>query len=278
MSRPIRIEYPGATYYITSRVPPSQQAFCDERDRIRFLDILSQTIKRSGWVCHAWCLMDDHYHLIIETPKANLSQGMRQVNGIYTQEYNRRYFKKGALFKGRFKAILFDKDANLIKLARHLMLNPVRLERCDYASQYRWSSFNEVIGQSGQAKPISARDWLLAQFGENPADAINRFQDYVNKGSDPENPWRAVRYQLFLGNATFVEKHRQYMDKDSAPSPETRTPLSDLFDSNTRKDRSERDRTICDAHLRHGYTLTELGQHLGLHTSTVSKILKKQGV
>ncbi|MBE9516296.1 MAG: transposase [Proteobacteria bacterium] len=279
MSRPIRIEYPGAIYYVTSRTPKSVIAFRDDRDRVRFLDILAQTIKRSQWICHGYCLMEDHYHLIIETPKGNLSQGMRQVNGIYTQEYNRRYFKKGALFKGRFKTVLFDKEENLQKLARHVVLNPIRLNLADYASQYRWSSYKATAGLAEEAAAITTSDWILAQFGESQQEAQQRYQDYVNEAQAQTDPWRAVRYQLLLGSKEFIDRHKEFIgEPHKAKTTKTRVPLEQLFSSDANKSREMRDRDICQAHLQHGYTLTEVGRHLGLHTSTVSKILKKQGV
>lgn len=279
MSRPLRVEYPGAIYFITSKTPDSVIAFHDDRDRVRFLDILAKTVKRSQWICHGYCLMQDHYQLIIETPKANLSQGMRQVNGIYTQEYNRRYFKKGALFKGRFKAILFDKNQNLLSLARHMVLTPVRQNEADYASQYPWSSYKATAGiADADEDSIITREWILAQLSESQNEAQKRYQDYVNDSKEFSDPFRNVRYQLLLGDKSFVERHRRFLGEPQQPRAIDRLPLEQLFNESSIASRTERDRNICEAHLQHGYTLTEVGRHLGLHTSTVSKILKKKGV
>lgn len=281
MSRPLRIEYPGAIYFITSRTPESVSAFRDDRDRTRFLDILAQTVKRSQWICHGYCLMHDHYQMIVETPRGNLSQGMRQVNGIYTQEYNRRYFKKGALFKGRFKAVLFEKDKSLLKLVRYMMLTPVRMNEADYASQFRWSSFRATAGlnEDGAESPIVTREWVLSQLSESHKEAQQRFQDYVNDNKEKSDPLRDVRYQLLLGDRDFVERHRRFLGEPQKPRLSAdRVPLEQLFSDSAMANRADRDRHICEAHLHHGYTLTEVGRHLGLHTSTVSKILKKKGV
>ncbi len=109
MSRPLRIEYPGALYHITTRGNARQEIFLDNVDRETFLTTLSQVIERFGWLCHAYCLMPNHYHLLVETPKPNLSRGMRQLNGVYTQAFNRRHGRVGHLFQGRFKAILAKK-------------------------------------------------------------------------------------------------------------------------------------------------------------------------
>jgi len=118
MARPLRIEYPGAIYHVTSRGNARQSIYQDDKDRQRFLGILDDVVKRFNWICHSYCLMSNHYHLLIETVDGNLSAGMRQVNGIYTQYINNRHHSTGHVFQGRFKAILVDKDAYLLELCR----------------------------------------------------------------------------------------------------------------------------------------------------------------
>ncbi len=119
MSRPIRIEFSGALYHVTSRGDRREAIYEDDEDRIRFLEILQNVITDFNWTCHAYCLMTNHYHLVIETPDANLSKGMRQLNGVYTQASNRRHQRSGHLFQGRYKAILVDADAYLLELSRY---------------------------------------------------------------------------------------------------------------------------------------------------------------
>lgn len=126
MSRPIRIAFPDALYHVTARGDRREAIFDDDQDRRQFLATLEQVVDRFNWVCHAWCLMDNHYHLLIQTPDGNLSRGMRQLNGVYTQASNRRHRRVGHLFQGRFKAILVDSDAYLLELGRYVVLNPVR--------------------------------------------------------------------------------------------------------------------------------------------------------
>jgi len=111
MARPIRIEYDGAVYHVTSRGNARKRIYKDEVDRLKFLDILAEVNRKYNWLCHAYCLMDNHYHLIIETPDGNLSKGMRQLNGGYTQSFNRRHRRVGHIFQGRYKAILVEKEA-----------------------------------------------------------------------------------------------------------------------------------------------------------------------
>jgi len=135
MARPLRIEFPGTVYHVTSRGNARQNVVADDRDRNRFLSVLAQVVDRYGWLCHAYCLMDNHYHLLIETPQPNLSLGMRQLNGRYTQMYNRRHERVGHLFQGRFTAILVEKEAHLMELCRYVVLNPVRAKAVAHPRQ-----------------------------------------------------------------------------------------------------------------------------------------------
>src|SRR3990167_506734 len=146
MSRPLRLQYPGAIYHLTSRGNARQRIFSNDSDRELFLDTLSHMISRYGWLCHAYCLMDNHYHLLVETPKANLSLGMRQLNGIYTQAFNRKHGKVGHLFQGRYKAILVEKEAHLLELCRYVVLNPLRVQAQTRVERWEWSSYKATAG------------------------------------------------------------------------------------------------------------------------------------
>jgi len=164
MARPLRIEYPGALYHITTRGNARASIFKDDADRQAFLRILSKVIERHQWLCHAYCLMGNHYHLLIETPKANLSPGMRQLNGIYTQAFNRRHIRVGHVLQGRFKAILVDKDSYLLELCRYIVLNPVRANMVKLPKSYPWSSYRVTAGLSRPVEFLN-RDWLLSPVG-----------------------------------------------------------------------------------------------------------------
>src|SRR5450759_1095392 len=126
MACPLRIESPGAIYHVTARGNAREAIFRDDADRDLFLAALGEVVTRFGWLFHAYCLMDNHYHLLIETSQGNLSPGMRQLNGVYTQRVNRRHARVGHVFQGRFKAILVERDSYLLELARYIVLNPVR--------------------------------------------------------------------------------------------------------------------------------------------------------
>src|SRR4030067_2859257 len=147
MTRPLRIEYPGAVYHITSRGNEKKLIFKDERDRKIFLDTLSQVDKRYNWLCHAYCLINNHYHLIIETPDGNLSAGMRQLNGVYTQAFNRRNHRVGHVFQGKYKAIVIEKEGYLLQVSRYVVLSPVRAKIVEGPADWRGGSYRGRAGE-----------------------------------------------------------------------------------------------------------------------------------
>jgi len=125
MARPLRIEYPGAVYHVTSRGNARQSIFIDDVDRQLFLEVLGNVVEKYNWLCHAFCLLDNHYHNLVETQDPNLSLGMRQLNGVYTQRFNIRHHRVGHLFQGRYNAILVEKNVHLLEFCRYIVLNPV---------------------------------------------------------------------------------------------------------------------------------------------------------
>src|SRR4030065_2926531 len=149
MGRPLRVEYRGALYHITSRGNERKKIFVDDGDRKKFLAILEDYHNRYGILIHSFVLMDNHYHLILETPRANLLKVMHGINGGYTGYFNRKYNRSGHLFQGRYKGILVEKDAYLVQLSRYVHLNPVRAKIVERPEQYRWSSYPGYIGTSG---------------------------------------------------------------------------------------------------------------------------------
>ena len=126
MARPLRVEFPGAVYHVTARGACAEAIFLTDGDRERFLEILASVSDRYHVLCHAYCLMDDEYHLLIETPEANLSRSMRQLNGVYGRDFSRRHRRRGQVLGGRFKAQVVEKDSYLLEFARYVVLSPVR--------------------------------------------------------------------------------------------------------------------------------------------------------
>ena len=147
MSRPLRIEYAGALYHVTSRGDRREDIYHDDEDRQIWLDVFSQVCSRFNWRCHAWCQMDNHYHVLLETAEGNLSQGMRQLNGVYTQKSNRRHGRVGHVFQGRYKAILVERNEYLLELCRYVVLNPIRAGMVSDLDEWSWSSYRAMIGK-----------------------------------------------------------------------------------------------------------------------------------
>jgi putative transposase len=179
--------------------------FFSDADRELFLGTLAGVVSRYGWICHAYCLMANHYHLLIETPKANLSIGMRQLNGIYTQSFNRRHNRVGHLFQGRFKAILVERESHLLELCRYIVLNPLRVKGRASAQSWKWSSYAATAGLARVPEFLSI-DWILAQFGKRRAQAQKQYREFVRDAVE-SRPWEKLKKQIYLGSEAFIEKH-----------------------------------------------------------------------
>ncbi len=282
MARPLRIEYPGALYHVTSRGNHRQDIFVDNEDRERFLGILAHTARRHNWLCHAYCLMDNHYHLVIETPDGNLSKGMRQVGAVYTQASNRRHGKSGHLFQGRYKAILVEKESHLLEVLRYVVLNPVRAGAAKGPEDWPWSSYRGTCGME-EAHPCFSVDWVLGSFGQERAAAIRRFCAFVRDGMEADSPFEGVKGQIALGGEGFIEKLQPFLE-DQAKIGEIprcqrlvgRPELDDLLSG--APGRKERNARIVEAVERWGYSQKEVADRLGLHYSSVSRIVERSRV
>ncbi len=281
MSRPLRIEFEGAVYHITSRGNARQAIFLDDEDREQFLSVLASVVERFRWLCHAYCLMDNHYHLLIETPEANLSGGMRQLNSVYTQHFNRRHAKVGHLFQGRYKSIVVDKDSYLLELCRYVVLNPVRAGVRRATVQWKWSSYRATSGM-GRAGAFLTTDWVLSRFGHDKRGARDRYRRFVAAGAKQSPPWEALKGQIFLGTADFVSRLRELLkgkeglkEVPRAQRYATRPSLEQLLPRDKPVQLSERDEAVYKAHVAYGYRLREIADHLGVHYSTVSRAVKR---
>ena len=281
MARPLRLEFENAVYHITSRGNAGDAIFLDVEDCEAFLKILAEVVKRYNWLCYAYCLMINHYHLLIETPDANLSQGMRQLNGVYTQKFNRRHKHTGHIFQGRYKSILVDKEAYLLELIRYVVLNPVRAGLVRSPGDWEWSSYRATVGRAPAPSFLSS-DWLLNQFDAARHKAEASYKKFVSKGTEL-SPLEHVRNAVLLGSERFVESLAEVLDEkrklNEIPKRQRfadRPPLPRLF-VHSKKDKQARNEAIYKAHYEHGYTLTEIATHLGLHYSTISKVLRNIG-
>ena len=282
MTRPLRLAYPGALYHVTTRGNARQAIYTDDQDRSTFLAVLAEVVTRSQWLCHAYCLMNNHYHLLIETPQGNLSVGMRQLNGVYTQRFNRRHTRVGHVFQGRFKAILVERENYLLELCRYVVLNPVRAGLAKRPQTYRWSSYRATAGLE-KAPEWLTREWVLAQFSPQRRRAERQYQEFVQEGRGVAAPWAQVEGQVMLGQSHFVETLKPLLaDKvkvreiPRAQRLVARPALGEIVRAKRVVVKDERDQAVWEAHVRYGYSLTAIGQHLGLHYTTISKIIERQ--
>lgn len=262
-----------------SRGNARQVIFLDDIDRYRFLTTLGNVIERLNVLCHAYCLMDNHYHLLLETPDANLSLAVRQLNGVYAQSFNRRHGRVGHLFQGRFQSKLVEKEEYLLSVSRYIVLNPVRANLVPRPSDWVWSSFP---AQTGLIEPPSflTIDWLLVHFDttDRPS-AQEAFKKFVLAGLENTDP--IFSDKPVLGSDTFVARFRDTLSA-AAPLKEisrvqrfaARETLQEIFDGcENRKDRNAR---IRKAHIAHGYTMIKIANHLNLHPMTVSRAVRSK--
>ncbi len=282
MARPTRYEYPGGIYYIRSRGRGREPIFREEEDRLEFLDILSETVFRFKWLCHSYCLLDDHYHLILETPQGNLSRGMRQVNGLYTQMFNRKYRRRGALFGGRFRSVIFEKARYLLPLHRHMVLNPVRAGLTRSPDSWRWSSHRPILGEAKRPPFLFTRA-ILAPFSKgNGQRGLKEYKDFIASGERERFAWRGLKFQVFLGSDFFIDTIRRMMPVHKSDkrdkTPCVAIPGEGIFQALAGRvwtSRRERDVLIYQAYVEQGYTLREIADCLGVHAATVSRAVRR---
>jgi len=278
MSRPIRIEFPDALYHVTERGDRREDIFEDDQDRQTFLSTLEQVIAQFNWICHAWCLMDNHYHLLIQTPDGNLSKGMRQINGVYTQASNRRHRRVGHLFQGRFKAILVDSDAYLLELSRYVVLNPVRAGVVKKPADWPWSSYRASVGLEPPA-PWLAVDGFLAQFAKRRSLAQQRYAQFVAEGIKAASPWANLKGQVFLGDEQFVQRMQAHLqpgkDDVQIPLAQRRPPPPPLAEIESRT--RGRNAAIVAAYATGGYSYQQIADYFGVHFTTVGKVVRGGG-
>jgi putative transposase len=273
VSRPLRVEYAGALNHITARGNERKPIFRDEFDRSRFLALIARVVARGWWRLYAYCLMENHYHLLLETTRPELIRGVQQLNGSYAQGFNRRHGRSGHLFGGRYHAILVERDRHLLEVARYIVLNPVRAGICEAPEDYRWSSYRATIGLESEPPGLAVRE-LLELFGSDASSASRHYQSFVADGIEAD-PWRSLRGQIYLGSKAFAAQaaRRGRLEIPDAEVPRVQQDpvpptLTELFAAHGEK-------AIVVAYRAHGYRLRELAKHLGIHYSTVSRRLQR---
>ncbi|MBI3343674.1 MAG: transposase [Gammaproteobacteria bacterium] len=276
MARPLRIEFAGALYHVTARGNAQADIYADDSDRQQFLSLLQNTVERYDWYCHAYCLMDNHYHLLIETHAPTLSKGMKFLNGTYTQYYNRQHQRVGHVFQGRFKAILVQKDTYLLELARYVALNPVRARMVRSARDWPWSSYRATAGHE-ESPACLTTDWVLGGFAKTKNVAQQHYRDFVQQGKGQPSPWQKLKNQIYLGDDEFVDDMQSKLNPEQSlkdiPKKQKQSPVKPL--SYFAERYKERDESMAQAYFSGHYTLEQVGEHFGVSYATVSRVVKR---
>jgi putative transposase len=281
MSRPLRIEFAGGLYHVTARGNGRQPIFADDADRERFLTVLTRVAGRYRLLCHAYCLMGNHYHLLLETPDANLSRAMRQLNGVYSQAFNRRHERPGHVLEGRFHAQVVDRDAYLREVCRYIVLNPVRAGLVAHPREWPWSSYRATAGHV-PALPFLTVDWVLCLDGASVrGEAERRYREFVRAGlGDMALSLEVVPSRLFAGRAEVLAPvgkriggATNLLEIPRMQRFALRPSLAALFASV--RSRDERDARCVLAVRQHGYTMRAIAEYLGVHYATVSRALAR---
>ena len=274
MARPLRLELSGGVYHVTSRGDGREDIYLSDADREAWLDVFATVCKRFNWVCHAWCQMTNHYHILVETPEANLAQGMRQLNGVYTQRFNRAHARVGHVFEGRYKAILVERNSYLLELARYVVLNPLRAKIVRRLEAWPWSSYLATCGQAA-SPPWLQTGWTLGQFGQRRSRAIAKYVTFVHEGARLPSVWTQLQGQIYLGSEAFVKKMQSLIENqlplDEIPRAQRRAltqPLSQC------KEWYPRDEAMARAYLSGQHSMASIAQHFGVHYSTVSRAVR----
>lgn len=286
MGRPLRIEYAGAHYHVTARGNEQKDVFRSRKDREQFLGYLESAVIRYGAVIHAYCLMSNHYHLLVETPSGNLSQIMHHINGAYTNYFNVKRKRAGHLFQSRYKAILVDADDYANELSRYIHLNPVRAGMVSKPEEYCWSSYLDYIGER------KAPDWLTTKliqeyFSKGKTAQIN-YRRFVEELLEKkyESPLNGVVAATILGSEQFVKeitaKHIDVIQADrdvpavkklsSRPAMDT---IIQAVQSLSCKDTVSVKASIYLCHKYSGAKLKEIGSCFGIGESAVSQTSRR---
>ena len=285
MARPLRVQYPGAWYHITSRGNERKEVYKSKRDRDQFLSYLESAHERYGAGIHVYCLMNNHYHLLLETPRSNLSQILHHINGAYTTYFNIKRNRSGHLFQGRYKAILVDKDAYCKELSRYIHLNPVRAGMVEKPSEYTWSSYAYYIGLRKRPEWLTT-DFILGYFGKSTKESQKTYRQFHEKaiGGENESPLKDIFASTFLGGKAFIDEAKEkwigYKNFDIRNQPASRS----LIDRPSFEEIKEAVKTVIGEDLRiskkfclyvsqymGGYSLKQIGNHFNMKGATVSQ-------
>jgi REP element-mobilizing transposase RayT len=279
MARPLRYAPPGSIHHIVARGNGRMPVFIDDADAAHFLEVLAEAVMRYDLVCYAYCLMPNHYHLLVETRQARLSAGMRHLNGVFAQWWNRRHDHVGHVFQGRFKSQLVGEEAYFLAVCRYITLNPVRAGLVEDPLEWRWSSHGAVVGHLPPPAGLGLLS-LLRRFGTRLDEARRNYGRLIDgpAGADAPAIMQMIQSdQRIVGSRVFVERLREDLtaaDRFEVPARQrlaARPPLADIVVTAPLDRRNE---SVGRACLDHAYTYREVARMLGLHPASVSRIVR----
>ena len=277
MARPIRIEYPGAYYHVSMRGDRGQNVYGDGRDGAAFLNLLAKACARYRWRCHAYCLLPDHYRLLLEMRDGGLARGMHYLNSAYSQLHQRKHGRVGRLFQGRYKAVLVERGTYFYELARDIALAPLHNKRAQHAKEWPWSSYRATAGLAPPHHCLTI-ETVLAGFSGRGEVALRAYQQFVSEGLEQPSPWRRLTKQIYLGSETFMREMR----RRASPYKPSRGVLqaNDTTDSLRSLDEyahryKQRDRAMAAAYASGYYSLKSIGIHFGVSQATVSRAVSR---
>ena len=274
MARPLRIEFAGALYHVTARGNAQAPIFLDDDDRIYFLNQLARAADRCDWLVHGYCLMGNHYHLLVETRENTLAKGMKYLNGTYSQRFNHSHGRVGHVFQGRYKAILVEKEAHLLELNRYVVLNPVRADMVHSAKDWPWSNYRATAGLIDKPDWLEVA-WTLACFGRKRTEATQAYAAFVAEGRNQPAPWEQLRNQIYLGSEAFVDEMQRKLDPEQSladiPSRQKAPVARPLAYYAEQFPRNE---AMARAYLSGAFSLATVGAHFSVSYATVSRAVK----
>ena len=269
MARPLRLCYENARYHVIARSASDGVVFADDLDRELFLDRLDRIVERHRWICHAYCLMTTHYHLVVETPLANLPFGMQQLNGLHASGFNGRHGRTGHVFGSRYRSILIEDARYLLAACRYIVLDPVRAGICARPEEAPWSSYCATAGLAPTPRLLTVETILAEVGGDNVPAAQGAYREFVAAGTGDALAAR-VRGERLGGDGFLRDRFRLEPPLDEIPRAQVepeRRPLVEIF--------LEEPFAVAAAYRLHGYSLREIALHLGCHYSTVSRRLAR---
>jgi REP element-mobilizing transposase RayT len=276
MTRPLRLEFPGALYHVTARGDRKVDIYLDDTDRLVWLQTLAEVCSQTDFVVFAFCLMRNHYHVLLETINGNLAKGMRQLNGVYSQYFNRRHKLVGHVFQGRYQALLVQDESYLLEVARYVVLNPVRAKLINMPGDWPWSSYCMKLGTVEPPNWLDT-DSLLSRLASDRKEAHLAYQRFVLAGIGQHSPMIQARNRLLLGDGQFASQIQSNATERSLTgiSRSQRSMLVPSLDT-FQLQFSDHKEAIARAYASKAYSIAEIARHFNISPATVSRAIQSR--